>query len=68
MPRVIIKTGFTDPAGREEQLSEYLCDTPGCPNIANHVLGSVPELGLFVAVCQDHVPQVRSSDSAVSHD
>jgi len=51
---VIIKTGLVDADGREEQLSEFLCDTPGCPNVASHVLGRVPGLGLFSAVCQEH--------------
>jgi len=56
VPRVIIKTGFSTPDGIEEELAEYLCDTPGCPNIAVHVLGAVKGLGLFLAVCQEHLP------------
>jgi len=56
VPRIIIKTGRAGPDGREEELSEYMCDTPGCPNVAIHVLGGVTELGLFAAVCQEHLP------------
>jgi hypothetical protein len=56
VPRIIIKTGRAGPDGREEELSEYMCDTPGCPNVATHVLGGARELGLFAAVCQDHIP------------
>jgi hypothetical protein len=56
VPRIIIKTGLTDPDGREEELAEYMCDTPGCPNVATQVLGRVAELGLAVAVCQEHAP------------
>jgi hypothetical protein len=55
VPQVIIKTGLTGPDGREEELIEYMCDTPGCPNVATNVLGSVPELGLAVAVCEQHI-------------
>ena len=47
-----IKTGIAGPDGREEELSEYLSDWPGCPNVAEHVLGCVKELGLSVVVCQ----------------
>src|SRR5262245_33140217 len=39
IPHVTIKTGAKAPDGREEQISEYLCDSPGCPNIATRVLG-----------------------------
>jgi len=29
--------------GREEELSDFICDIPGCPNVATHVLGGVRE-------------------------
>jgi hypothetical protein len=54
MPQVTIKTGMTGPDGRDEELCEYLCDWPDCPNIAEHVVGCVKELGLSVAVCEQH--------------
>ncbi len=57
IPQVKIKTGLTTPDGREELLTEYLCDHPGCPNIATHVLGYVRELGVVSAVCDDHASQ-----------
>ena len=56
MPRVTIKTGIVDANGREEELSEFICDVPGCANVASHVLGRVPSLGLFSAVCEEHTP------------
>jgi hypothetical protein len=56
VPRITIKTGFTAPDGREEALTEYMCDTPGCPNVATQVLGRSRELGVFAAVCPDHLP------------
>jgi hypothetical protein len=56
VPRITIRTGLINPDGREEELAEYMCDTPGCPNIATHVLGCVPQLGVFSVVCQEHIP------------
>jgi hypothetical protein len=55
VPRITIKSGVVGADGREEQLAEYLCDVPDCPNIATHVLGCVPHLGLFSVVCREHV-------------
>ena len=57
MPRVTIKTGILGPDGREEQLSEYLCDYPGCPNIATQSLGCVVELRIQAVVCDEHAPK-----------
>ena len=53
MPRVTLKAGPA-PDGREEELSEYLCDWPDCPNIATHVLGCVRGSGLSAVVCDLH--------------
>jgi hypothetical protein len=61
MPQITIKTGMAGPDGHEEELSEYLCDCPGCPNIAAHVLGYVKELGLAVAVCEQHATTSRNA-------
>jgi hypothetical protein len=54
MPMVTIRTGFTTQDGREENLTEYFCDWPACPNIATHVLGCVKEIGIRAAVCAEH--------------
>lgn len=51
VPQVTIRT-LVD--GREETLSEYLCDWPDCPNVAVHVWGVVRELRLRMAVCAEH--------------
>jgi hypothetical protein len=59
MPRVTISTGFTTPDGREEHLSEYICDYPGCPNIATKFLGVVVELRLATAVCDAHASKTQ---------
>jgi hypothetical protein len=57
IPQVTIKTGLTTPNGREEVLAEYLCDHPGCPNIATQVLGCLPEIHAVAVVCDEHAPE-----------
>ena len=53
MPRVTLRA--PDSAdGKEDTVSEYICDSPGCPNVAVHVVGVVRQLGTLVAVCADH--------------
>ncbi len=59
IPQVTIKTGLKAPDGREELLTEYVCDHAGCPNIATHALGFVREVGAMAAVCDEHVPKPR---------
>ena len=59
MPLVTIKTGFQTPDGKEETLTQYLCDWPGCPNAAVRVLGVSKELRLAVVMCQEHAPPQR---------
>ena len=61
MPQVTIKTGIVGPHGCEEKLTEYLCDWPGCPNVAEQVLGYVKELGLAIAVCPQHATTSRNA-------
>jgi hypothetical protein len=63
MPRVTIKTGFVRPDGLEEILSEYLCDWPGCPNVAVHTLGCIPEVRAIAVVCDEHVPHRQRQDA-----
>ena len=62
MPQVTIKTGIIGPDGREEQLSEYICDHPGCPNIGTHMLGVVVELRICAVVCDEHAPKRSNRD------
>ena len=57
MSRVTIKTGFMDSDGREEELIEYLCDYPDCPNIASKVVGC-RALRMMAAVCDVHASKV----------
>ncbi len=51
MPQVTIRTIID---GREETLSEYLCDWPECPNVATEVVGVVRELRIRAAMCAEH--------------
>jgi hypothetical protein len=62
MPSVTVKTGITGADGREEELTEYICNWPGCPNFAQHVLGYVRETGLRLALCKEHVLASAASE------
>jgi hypothetical protein len=63
IPYVTIRPGIIGPDGREEQLTEYICDHPGCSNIATHMLGAVVELRILAAVCDEHLPNRSRRDS-----
>jgi hypothetical protein len=54
MPQVTIRTGFETEDGHEEILTEYLCDWPGCQNIATQMLGCGTRTGIPVAICEEH--------------
>jgi hypothetical protein len=59
MPSVTLRV--TRPAdGKEETLTEYICDWPDCPNVAEHVLGVISELRAFSAVCSKHASLIAS--------
>jgi hypothetical protein len=59
MPRITIRATFRTPEGQEEEdvLTEYLCDSPGCPNVAVHLLGCIAELRAIAVVCDEHLPK-----------
>ena len=59
MPRVTIRTGFFAADGEEEILSEYLCDWPGCANMAEHVVGGAREVGAICVVCHEHAAPLK---------
>jgi hypothetical protein len=60
MGQVTIKTGLTTPDGEEEQLTEYLCDYPNCPNFATRVVGCLLELSLTAVACEVHASRLRT--------
>jgi hypothetical protein len=53
MPRVTLRA-HESADGKEDAVSEYICDSPDCPNVAVHVVGVVRELRSFVALCAYH--------------
>jgi len=57
MPLITIKTTI---AGKEESLSEYLCDWPDCPNPAKQVVGVIRELRAVAMVCEVHSEFIRT--------
>ena len=57
MPLVSIKTGFLGEDGRDEILSEYLCDWPNCERVAEHVLSVARDLASVSIVCNEHAPK-----------
>jgi hypothetical protein len=59
MPQVTIRTG-ADADGREETLTEYLCDWADCPNIAVEVLGFSRELRTAIVFCAIHAAQIKA--------
>ena len=68
MPRVTIRTGFVGEDGQEEVLTEYLCDWPDCPNVAEQGLGVVCELRIMSAVCHEHAAMAHKRASDGGHD
>jgi hypothetical protein len=64
LPLVSIKTGFSTADGKEEILTEYLCDWPGCPNLAIHTLGSIRDIRALAIVCEVHRPSSQRQPSA----
>ena len=46
MPLVRINTGIAGQDGKEGQITEYMCDSPDCGNVAGCVVGCVKELPL----------------------
>jgi hypothetical protein len=53
MPRVTLRAGESAD-GKEDTVSEYICDSPDCPNVAVHIVGVVRELRTVVALCAYH--------------
>jgi len=60
MPQVTIRTTID---GREETLTEYLCDWPDCPNVAVELLGVVRDLRLRAVVCAEHAAFAAKRDN-----
>jgi len=50
--------------GREETLTEHLCDWPDCPRVAVEVVGFARELRLATAYCAEHAAHVSRRNRA----
>ena len=57
MPQVTLRTTVD---GREEAISEYICDWPNCPNFAVQVVGVVRELRIRAAMCAEHAARLMN--------
>jgi hypothetical protein len=64
MPWVTIKTGIVATDGREAILTEYLCDFPGCAQVAEHVLGVARDPGVTCAACREHAGRMQRDADA----
>ncbi len=58
MPSVTLRT--TGTSGKEETLTEYICDWPDCPNVAEHIVGAIRELRAFSAMCKTHAAVIAA--------
>lgn len=56
MPNVTLRTVVD---GREETISEYICDWADCPNVAVEVIGVIRELRLASMVCAEHAALIK---------
>jgi hypothetical protein len=61
VPLVTIRTVVD---GREETLTEHLCDWPDCPRVAVEVVGFVRELRLATAYCAEHAAPIIKRNGA----
>jgi hypothetical protein len=62
MPRVTLRAPESAD-GKEDTVSEYICDSPDCSNIAVHVVGVVRELRTVVAVCAYHARRLAEGSN-----
>ena len=53
MPQVTLRINQTAD-GREAVLTEYICDWPNCPNVAEHVVGVLREIRAMSVLCSEH--------------
>jgi hypothetical protein len=64
VPQITIRTTFS---GREEAISEYICDWPDCPAVAVHVVAFVRELRLRSVMCAEHAARLAERDNGDGH-
>ena len=60
MPQVTLRATIS---GREETISQYLCDWPNCPEAAVTVLGVLRGLRVRAAVCAEHAARIADGEN-----
>lgn len=56
MPQVTLRTTVD---GREESISEFICDWKDCPNVAVEVVAVIRELRAASMMCPEHAARFR---------
>jgi hypothetical protein len=59
MPRITLRAAESS-GGGEDAITEYICDWPDCPHVAEHLLGVVAALRVKVALCAEHARAVAA--------
>lgn len=59
MPLVTLRT--VDADNNEQTLTEYICDWPGCPNVAEHFIGVLSDIRAMAAVCRKHAALIAAA-------
>jgi hypothetical protein len=68
VPWVVIKTGFISTDGQETVLREYLCDSPNCGEVAEHLVGVARDVPMMRAVCLQHAAVMRGRPASAKTD
>jgi hypothetical protein len=58
MPLVTLRTVDSD--NNEQTITEYICDWPGCPNVAEHFVGVPSDIRAIAAVCKKHAALIKA--------
>ena len=58
MPLVTLRTVDSD--NNEQTITEYICDWPGCPNVAEHFVGVLSDIRAMAAVCKKHAALIKA--------
>jgi len=58
MPLVTLRT--VDADNNEQTLTEYICDWPGCPNVAEVFIGVLADIRAMAAVCKKHAALIKA--------
>ena len=61
MPQVTLRTTVD---GREESISEFICDWKDCPNVAVEVVAVIRELRAAARMCPEHATRFRQRHDA----